>query len=94
MVGAFFITRVLQIRIPGDEQCQGGLAGAGGAVEDQGSGPSPEDRLPQGAAFPEALLLAEELLEAAGPHAVRQGRRGLVRSGRLEQAHSLCLRAS
>ena len=71
----------------GDDGRQGGLAGAGRAVEDAAGQPVGLDGPAQQPARADELLLAGELLQRGRPHAVRQGRAALSRQGK--QVHCL-----
>ena len=58
----------------GDDPRQGGLAGARRAVQDQVADPVGGDGAPQQPARAQDRLLTHEVIEAAGPHPIRQGR--------------------
>ena len=64
----------------GDDVGQGGLAGAGRAVEDQRAEPVGLEQAAQQLAGAEEVLLADELVEGARPHA-RGQRLGLAEVG-------------
>ena len=72
---------------PGD----GGLAAAGGAPEDCGDEGVGLDLLAESAPRPDHRFEAHQVIEAGGPHALRQGR-GLVL--RLEEGHQSSAKAA
>jgi hypothetical protein len=76
----------------GDDLGQGGLAHAGRSPEDERAGVVALELHAQRLAGSEDVLLADELLEGARPHARRQGLRAssaFVLRKWLEQAHDL-----
>ena len=66
----------LEVRVggAGHQAGQGGLAAAGGAPQDEGRNLAGGNSPPQDTLRPNNVLLAHELVEAAGAHAVGQGR--------------------
>ena len=74
------------LRVVGDDVGEGGLAGAGRAVEDERAEPVGDEHARR-SFLAEDVLLADELVERPRPHAgradgrIRDGRSGRVRTG-------------